>query len=99
MEDEIRKLVEKWKALTPKSQLEGAALRSCISDLEGVVGRVERSDDERAYVEAARALWQKDGGIEVDDNAIVSISDDQGAYVGAWVWVSDDEIIGPVMEE
>lgn len=29
--------------------------------------------------------------IEVDDNAIVSKGDDNGAYVMAWVWVSDED--------
>lgn len=31
-----------------------------------------------------------DGELEIDDNAIVSEGDENGAYVAAWVWVSFD---------
>lgn len=41
------------------------------------------------YREAARARWHRDGEIEIDDNAKVSLGDDPGAYVQAWVWVVD----------
>ncbi|MCP4900088.1 MAG: hypothetical protein GY906_24220 [bacterium] len=37
--------------------------------------------------EAADARWNCDGEIEIDDDAVVSVSDDPGAYVQAWVWV------------
>jgi hypothetical protein len=30
---------------------------------------------------------QKDGELEIDDEAIVSISEDDGAYIQAWIWV------------
>lgn len=33
-----------------------------------------------------------EGELEVDDDAKVSISPDGGAYVQAWVWVTDDEV-------
>ena len=35
----------------------------------------------------AKELYQKDGKIEVDSNALISRGDDEGAYVEAWVWV------------
>ena len=35
----------------------------------------------------ARELYHEDGEIEVDGDASVSIADDEGAYVAAWVWV------------
>jgi hypothetical protein len=41
-----------------------------------------------AYRDAAPT---REGELEVDDNAIVSVSEDGGAYVMAWVWVSDDD--------
>jgi hypothetical protein len=28
-----------------------------------------------------------DGDVQVDDNAVISHGDDNGAYVQAWVWV------------
>lgn len=48
------------------------------------------------YRERAKELYSVDGEIEVDHNALVSRGDDPGAYVAAWVWVSDD---GDLMDE
>ena len=47
--------------------------------------------DERLYQEAASDL-QRDGELEIDAPGVVSLSDDGGAYVMAWVWVSDRAI-------
>lgn len=44
-----------------------------------------------AYRKAAKELHLSEGTLEIDSNAIVSQSDDGGAYVQAWVWVDDDE--------
>jgi hypothetical protein len=49
----------------------------------------------RQFRAAARREYQRDGEIEVDDNAQVSRTrgnPDHGAYVQAWVWVSDGEL-------
>jgi hypothetical protein len=47
------------------------------------------------YRTQARTLYQDEGRIEVDDNALVSRNAecgfDHGAYVQAWVWVPDPE--------
>lgn len=51
-----------------------------------------RSDDEQSYVQAAREkVANQEGSLEVDDNAVVSESDDGGAYVMGWVWVDAEE--------
>lgn len=34
----------------------------------------------------------RDGELEVDSHATVSLSDDGGAYVQSWVWVSKDDV-------
>ena len=40
----------------------------------------------------AKDRWHRDGEIEIDDNAKVSVSGDgEGAYVQAWVWVDFPE--------
>jgi hypothetical protein len=39
------------------------------------------------YRKRAKAEWQEDGSVEIDDDAKVSLGDDKGAYVQAWVWV------------
>ena len=44
------------------------------------------------YRAAAKQLVVGDeGDIEVDDDAIVSAGDDDGVYVEAWLWVSNEE--------
>lgn len=46
----------------------------------------DRLDGDKGYVDHAKDEWHRDGEIEIDDDAIVSESD-EGAYVQAWVWV------------
>ena len=46
-----------------------------------------------AYVAAADELHGRDGECEVDDNAKVSMGADPGAYVQAWVWVYDSDMV------
>lgn len=48
-------------------------------------------EDEGRYIEAAKAEYEREGEIEFDDDATVSRSADNGAYVQAWVWVRDKE--------
>lgn len=35
----------------------------------------------------AKELYHEEGEIEVDGDAAVSLGNDDGAYVAAWVWV------------
>lgn len=56
---------------------------------------------EAEYRAKAQELYTDDGTLEVDDNAVVSVNEDKlidgmdnGAYVQAWVWVSDVEFEG-----
>lgn len=59
-----------------------------IKELDDTV--VEQEGPEAtAYREAASEL-SKDGELEIDDGAIVSMGDDPGAYVMAWLWVSEE---------
>ena len=50
-----------------------------------------RKELDLAYRRAAKQFYQSDGEIEIDDNAVVSLSEEkgvyEGAYVAAWVWV------------
>lgn len=52
-----------------------------------------------AYLEAAGELHGRDGECEIDGNAKVSMGDDPGAYVAAWVWVPRSEIVQYLPEE
>lgn len=39
----------------------------------------------------AKSMYEVEGEIEIDDNAVVSHGADPGAYVAAWVWVPFDD--------
>ena len=52
-------------------------------------GANSNAEDIRAYQAGADKL-ARDGEIEVDDEATVSMGGDGGAYVQAWLWVSDE---------
>ncbi len=64
---------------------EGLTFADCVAFF------AEHDQDENmdAYVSAARQQYVDEGSIEVDDPTIVSVSDDGGAYVMAWVWVTN----------
>jgi hypothetical protein len=47
--------------------------------------------DKQKYQAAARDLYHKCGELEIDDDPAVSAGEDPGAYVAAWVWVSNEE--------
>jgi hypothetical protein len=49
-----------------------------------------KSDDRAKIVAEAKAEYSEDGRIEIDDNAILSRSE-EGAYVQAWVWVGNED--------
>jgi hypothetical protein len=40
---------------------------------------------------AAAIAASRDGELEIDHGAVVSKGDDPGAYVMAWLWVTDEE--------
>jgi hypothetical protein len=43
------------------------------------------------YIQRANDLYGREGEIEIDDDAGVSMSADGGAYVQGWLWVPDEE--------
>ena len=64
--------------------------RITAEDVRPVDTDEQQSPQANAFREAAKAECTE-GELEVDDNAIVSFSDDGGAYVAAWIWVNDME--------
>ncbi|MHB0927731.1 MAG: hypothetical protein ACYC3W_02250 [Candidatus Nanopelagicales bacterium] len=49
------------------------------------------TDTDSRYLAAARKLYAKDGELAFDQSAVVSESDDSGAYVMCWRWVDSAE--------
>lgn len=56
----------------------------------GAYESAERRVAIAAYQRGAESL-ARDGEIEVDESPVISKGDDPGAYVQAWLWVSDDD--------
>ncbi|ARJ65971.1 hypothetical protein WV31_10060 [Magnetospirillum sp. ME-1] len=49
------------------------------------------SEEDSPYIAYAQSNLAKGGELEIDDTTVVSHGGDAGAYVHAWVWVSDDD--------
>lgn len=45
--------------------------------------------DDAQYIQAARRDYHIEGEVEIDENAIVSRGNEDGAYVEAWEWEDD----------
>ena len=93
---------------TVKSELLAACKRFlAATDLEqahharvAMIAAVEhaeqsRTEDETRLFDFIKSERSCDGDIEFDDDAIVSLSDDGGAYVQAWLWIDDPEASDP----
>jgi len=60
---------------------EGLSVGECLNAFSA-----RHTPPEKAYV-AAALKHQRDGELEIDSNAVVSLGDDPGSYVQAWIWV------------
>lgn len=67
-------------------------VRQLFDDLVRSINILLEADEKTIdrYVERAGDLYHRDGEIEIDDDAMLSLSKDGGEYVSAWVWVPDD---------
>lgn len=77
----IRITEEELKDINPNSQLYKNAVETLQDNKTGAV-----------YLRYAQEHLQREGELEVDDDAAVSLGADEGAYVMCWVWVSDDTL-------
>lgn len=68
------------------------------TDKRPVIEREDEQEQEDAYRAAAVSLYHRDGEVEIDAGAEVSVSTDGGAYVQAWVWVCESDL-GPEGED
>jgi hypothetical protein len=61
------------------------------SPLEALVERIATQKTEQADYQSYRDAISTHDELEVDDDAMVSVGDDPGAWVHAWIWVSNEE--------
>ena len=64
-------------------------IRNLLDDVLVAAQPVDAARTERdaAVLKLARDAYYCDGVLEIDDDAVISDGDENGAYVGAWVWV------------
>lgn len=76
------------------ARLAAAAGRNDLSlELFDRLRCMDRQTDMRiSYLLAARRLYQQEGGLEFDDDAVVSPGSDPGAYVMGWRWVERGDV-------
>ena len=53
--------------------------------------KIDKLDADEKYRTAARTQYGNGDDVEIDRDATVSIGDDPGAFVQAWLWVTDDD--------
>lgn len=85
--------IEGIAILLEEAHRKGRDLNKHLKTLSNAVRDLEASEQVAApYRDAAKAKLHNEGVIEIDDDATVSVSEseDHGAYVQAWLWVSDD---------
>ena len=86
-----KRAIELISELAPRNS--DKAFRAAVFEIIAMTGLGERPgfDPEEEVKDAYRSLamthWHKEGEIEIDEDAEVSLGEDPGAYVQAWVWV------------
>ena len=70
-----------------------------LVDVDRTIARFIRGPEEDAYFAAACDQHSSDGDLEFDDDAVVSMGEDPGAYVMGWKWVTCEEAGLPRSEE
>jgi len=73
--------------------LDGGALESCRMALLRALPSRDELAGWRCYQNAARRSFGRDGEIEIDQDAGVSVSGDGGAYVQGWLYCSHEDLI------
>ncbi len=70
----------------------GDSLPANLRDIVNIrLAELDNPETQKRHAAYRAGVEIRDGEIEVDDNALVSEGEDPGAYVMAWVWVSNDE--------
>ncbi len=90
IETEARALVAMITTGTTPTGIPAAVTSYCAALVTAVAEEhIVPEDTAKFYRELATAVHGCDGECEIDDDADVSISEDGGAYVHAWVWAGD----------
>ena len=95
-------LYEAAKTIMNNAMLGGTGICTCLeADMEairGVSAKIREEDRQQRELESfrqdAKLVHEEEGTCEIDDEAVVSLSEDNegvaGAYVAAWVYVEKE---------
>ena len=80
------------KTLRRRGRDDGDGIQALADNIQTKLDEEKENAEVYAkYRNAAHECFGDEGCLEFDDGAIVSIGDDDGAYVMGWRWVSADE--------
>lgn len=82
----VRLSDEEWAHITTKLHKGSVEERALAEKIEQA--RTSTTEDQ-AFMDATDTDYSEDGRIEIDNDAVISRSED-GAYVQAWAWVAND---------
>ena len=91
---EARKEVLVNCAIALELTLEPAATVEKAKEELTAADEIDRASQREVYIELAQDEHQREGEVEIDDNAKLSDTGsigEHGVYVAAWVWVNDPE--------
>jgi len=70
---------------------DGGSSQRRILKLQAFRARITDQKSEQADYQSYRDAISTHDELEVDDDAMASVGDDPGAWVHAWIWVSNEE--------
>jgi hypothetical protein len=74
------------------SILRNVGATTIADNLQSVMDKdLETSELDGLYFGAAKSIYESEGDLEFDDDAVVSKGEDEGAYVMCWKWITDGE--------
>ena len=77
---------DRARQLLAEAKTAGLTFAACIEAF------APQTADEKIYAEYARTSSAASGECEIDEPTVVSMGEDPGAYVMAWLWIPDAEI-------
>ena len=98
MNPTIERALSALRVLSAK--LDSSASSEAFGEAQAAIKALDEYSAEQAtfqpYRDVAKATYEREGTLEIDDGAPVSLSEqDGGAYVQMWRWIGNDELKAP----
>jgi hypothetical protein len=91
MEDNMTTLTLLREIVAASDADDHGSLMNAISATSEFIAEHDANQETYAdTIQAARDEHHRDGEVELDDEVLLSVGDDPGIYVSAWVWIDFD---------